>query len=97
MAGFYIGAVGDSLRAIGIAMLTEAEPQDQVEEAPEPTGRCDVYETAAEADFALVSRMSMIPCGCCDCPGCYDCTPGTDGPCGCLPDDGIDLSSEVAA
>lgn len=97
MSGFYRGAVGDWFRDAAVAMVTEAEPQDQAEEAPEPTGRVDIYETAAQADFALVSRMSKIPCGCCDCPGCYDCTPGPDEPCACLPDTGIDLSSEVAA
>lgn len=92
MAGFYRGAVGDSLLAIGIAMLAEAEPEYQVEETPEMSGRRDVYETAAQADFALVSRMSMVACGNCDCPGCYDCTPGTEEPCGCALDLGFDLS-----
>jgi len=98
MAGFYIGAAGDWFRDVAVAMVTEAKPQqDQAEETPEMSGRRNVYETAAEADSALVHRMSKILCGCCDCPGCYDCTPDPDEPCACLPNTGIDFSSEVAA
>jgi hypothetical protein len=85
MAGFYIGAVGDAFRAIGIAMVTEAEPEGREAEEPEPTGRLDVYESAAIADSALCHRESLIPCGNCGCSGCYDCTPDSDEPCACLP------------
>jgi len=97
MNGFYRGAVGDWFQDAITAMFAEPAPPEQVEETPEPTGRVNVYATAAEADSALVHRMSKIPCGCCDCPGCYDCTPDPDEPCACLPDTGIDFSSEVAA
>lgn len=89
MAGFYLGAIGDSLRAIGVAMVTDAGPQDHVEEAAE------VVEIPAPTDFALSYRAAMVPCGNCGCPGCYDCTPGPDEPCVCAPGDGFDLSDEV--
>lgn len=50
----------------------------------ELAGRLDVYESAAIADCALCYRESLIPCGNCGCPGCYDCTPDADEPCECL-------------
>lgn len=78
MAGFYIGAIGDSFRAVGVAMVTEAEPQ--VEEEAE------VVEIPAPTDFALSYGPAMVPCGNCGCPGCYDCTPDAGEPCECLID-----------
>lgn len=90
MSGFYRGVVGDWFRDAAVAMVTEPEPPEPVEEEAEAN------PIPVPSDFALSYQAAMIPCGCCDCPGCYDCAPGTDA-CGCLPDNGFDLSDEVAA
>ena len=90
MSGFYRGAVGDSFRAIGVAMVTEAQPQEQ------PEKETEIVTIPAPTDFALSHQAAMIPCACCCCPGCYDCAGDLVEPCACAPDDGIELSEAAA-